>query len=180
MLVAAVLCSAAHATSVALLTPVTYDPAADVPQKVKDECRLDYQLQSEISNAIVRYFKSPNGTTTSTDGQVVRATITYVLGTAGGGWSGPKVVAIRVELLNNGTVERSAKLHGIWPKKGAIRVGSNADLVVLERGDFIFDETTLVDRPEMNWSPYHGRRMRARVAANHFEATGRRRSWCRP
>ena len=61
--------------------------------------------------------------------------------------------------------ERSAKLHGIWPKKGAIRIGSDADLVVLERGDFGFDETTLVDRPEMNWSPYHGRRMRARVAA---------------
>jgi allantoinase len=61
--------------------------------------------------------------------------------------------------------ERSAKLHGIWPKKGAIRIGSDADLVVLERGDFSFDETTLVDRPEMNWSPYHGRSMRARVAA---------------
>jgi allantoinase len=61
--------------------------------------------------------------------------------------------------------ERSAKLHGIWPKKGAIRVGSDADLVVLERGDFMFDEASLVDRPEMNWSPYHGRRMRARVAA---------------
>jgi allantoinase len=56
-------------------------------------------------------------------------------------------------------------LHGIWPKKGAIRIGSDADLVVLERGDFSFDETTLVDRPEMNWSPYHGRSMRARVAA---------------
>jgi allantoinase len=61
--------------------------------------------------------------------------------------------------------ERSAKLHGIWPKKGAIRVGSDADLVVLERGDFTFDEKSLVDRPEMNWSPYHGRPMRARVAA---------------
>ena len=36
--------------------------------------------------------------------------------------------------------ERSAKLHGIWPKKGAIRVGSDADLVVLEPGDFTFDE----------------------------------------
>jgi allantoinase len=61
--------------------------------------------------------------------------------------------------------ERSAKLHGIWPKKGAIRVGSDADLVVLERGDFSFDENSLVDRPEMNWSPYHGRKMRARVVA---------------
>ena len=61
--------------------------------------------------------------------------------------------------------ERSARLHGIWPKKGAIRVGSDADLVVLERGDFTFDENTLVDRPEMNWSAYHGRKMRARVVA---------------
>ena len=61
--------------------------------------------------------------------------------------------------------ERSAKLHGIWPKKGALRVGSDADLIVLERGDFTFDETSLVDRPERNWSPYHGRAMRARVAA---------------
>jgi allantoinase len=61
--------------------------------------------------------------------------------------------------------ERSAKLHGIWPRKGALRVGSDADLLVLERGDFSFDEASLVDRPEMNWSPYHGRTMRARVAA---------------
>jgi allantoinase len=61
--------------------------------------------------------------------------------------------------------ERSAKLHGIWPIKGAIRVGSDADLVVLEEGTFTFDEATIVDRPEMNWSPYHGRPMRARVAA---------------
>ena len=61
--------------------------------------------------------------------------------------------------------ERSAKLHGLWPKKGAIRVGSDADLLVLEEGDFIFDEALLVDRPEMNWSAWHGTKMRARVAA---------------
>ncbi len=61
--------------------------------------------------------------------------------------------------------ERSAKLHGLWPKKGAIRVGSDCDLVVLEQGDFEFDEASIVDRPELRWSPYHGRRLRARVAA---------------
>jgi allantoinase len=61
--------------------------------------------------------------------------------------------------------ERSAKLHGLWPKKGALRVGSDADLLVLEEGDFIFDETMLVDRPEMNWSAWHGAPMKARVAA---------------
>jgi allantoinase len=61
--------------------------------------------------------------------------------------------------------ERSAKLHGLYPKKGAIRIGSDADLLVLERADYAFDEATIVDRPELRWSPYHGRRMRARVAA---------------
>ncbi len=59
----------------------------------------------------------------------------------------------------------SAKLHGLWPRKGALRVGADADLCVLERGDFTFDEAAIVDRPELRWSPYHGRRMRARVAA---------------
>jgi allantoinase len=61
--------------------------------------------------------------------------------------------------------ERSARMHGLWPKKGAIRVGSDADLCVMERGDFVFDEASIQDRPEMRWSPYHGLKMRARVAA---------------
>jgi allantoinase len=61
--------------------------------------------------------------------------------------------------------ERTAKLHGLWPKKGTIRVGADCDLLVLERADYAFDEATIQDRPELRWSPYHGRRMRARVAA---------------
>ena len=64
--------------------------------------------------------------------------------------------------------ERSAQLHGIWPRKGAIRVGSDADLLVLERGNFVFDQATIVDRPEMRWSAYHGRPMRARVASTYL------------
>ncbi len=67
--------------------------------------------------------------------------------------------------------ERSAKLHGLWPKKGAIRLGTDADLCVLERGAFVFDEADIQDRPEMRWSPYHGRTMRARVAATYLRGT---------
>ena len=63
--------------------------------------------------------------------------------------------------------ERSAKMHGIWPRKGALRIGSDADILVLERGDFVFDQSIIVDRPEMRWSAYHGRRMRARVVATY-------------
>ena len=59
--------------------------------------------------------------------------------------------------------ERSAKLHGLWPRKGALRVGSDCDLAILEPGEFTFDQTSIVDEPDLRWSPYHGRRMRARV-----------------
>ena len=61
--------------------------------------------------------------------------------------------------------ERSARLHGLYPRKGAIRLGSDCDLLVLERADYAFDEASIQDRPELRWSPYHGRRMRARVAS---------------
>ena len=59
--------------------------------------------------------------------------------------------------------ERPAKLHGLWPKKGAIKLGFDADLLVMQRADYTFNEADIVDRPETRWSPYHGRRMRARV-----------------
>lgn len=61
--------------------------------------------------------------------------------------------------------ERSARLHGLYPKKGTIRIGSDCDLMVLERGNFVFDESGIEDRADLRWSPYHGRAMRARVAA---------------
>jgi len=61
--------------------------------------------------------------------------------------------------------ERPARFHGLFPKKGAIRAGSDADLLVLETGDFVFDARAIEDREENRWSPYDGRRMAARVAA---------------
>ncbi len=60
--------------------------------------------------------------------------------------------------------ERSAKLHGLYPRKGSLRIGADADLLILQPGRFRFDEAAIEDRPELRWSPYHGREMRARVA----------------
>ena len=71
-------------------------------------------------------------------------------------------------LLATYCAERSARLHGLWPKKGTIRIGSDADLCVLEPGRWVFDEATLLDRPDMRWSAYHGRSMRGRVAATYL------------
>ncbi|GAC1341878.1 MAG: amidohydrolase family protein [Acetobacteraceae bacterium] len=61
--------------------------------------------------------------------------------------------------------ERPARHHGLDGRKGAIAPGLDADLLILEPGNFTFDEADIEDRPELRWSPYHGRQMRARVAA---------------
>jgi allantoinase len=61
--------------------------------------------------------------------------------------------------------ERPAAHHGLAGRKGAIAPGMDADLVVMEPGRFTFDQAQIEDRPELRWSPYHGRPMRARVAA---------------
>lgn len=66
---------------------------------------------------------------------------------------------------------RPAALHGLAPRKGAIEPGADADLVVMARETYAFDEATIVDRPEMRWSPYHGRMMRGRVVETVLRGT---------
>ncbi len=67
--------------------------------------------------------------------------------------------------------ERPAQLHGLSPRKGHIRVGADCDLCILERASYSFDPSTIQDRPELRWSPYEGRSMRARVAATVLRGT---------
>lgn len=101
----------AHASGVALLTPVTIDPASQMPDAVRQECRLDYQLQNDILAAMQHYDKQAATTTDASKGQVLRVTISYVLGVGGGAWTGPKVLAVRTEYLNDGKVDFTAKMH---------------------------------------------------------------------
>ncbi len=61
--------------------------------------------------------------------------------------------------------EAPASFHGLAHRKGHLRPGMDCDLVVLERRDWIFDEAAIVDREDQRWSPWHGRAMKARVAA---------------
>lgn len=49
---------------------------------------------------------------------------------------------------------RPAAFFGLWPRKGEIRVGADADLAVLRRGERRFDASRTHDG--LNWSPYDG------------------------
>jgi allantoinase len=68
-------------------------------------------------------------------------------------------------LLAKYCAEEPAKFHGLFPKKGAIRVGCDADLCVMEEGDFVFRASEIQDREENRWSPYDGRKVQAKVVA---------------
>ena len=65
--------------------------------------------------------------------------------------------------------EGPARFFGIDDRKGAIEVGRDADLVVLEEGQFVWDEAEAHDG--LNWSPFHGDSFAARVAATYLRGS---------
>ena len=79
--------------------------------------------------------------------------------------------SLPLTLMAKYCAERPAKFHGLFPKKGAIRIGADADFVVMEPGDFTFDAAEIQDDEDARWSPYDGRRMAARVAATFLRGT---------
>jgi allantoinase len=68
-----------------------------------------------------------------------------------------------LRLLVDHLCERPAKFFGLFPQKGSIAIGADADLAILELGDFPFDASRT--RDGLNWSPYDGERFGMRVAA---------------
>jgi allantoinase len=57
--------------------------------------------------------------------------------------------------------ERPAKFFGLWPRKGALRPGADADIAIIAPLPQVWDEKQAHDA--LNWSPYHGRRFDCRV-----------------
>ncbi len=65
--------------------------------------------------------------------------------------------------------EKPAKLFGLWPRKGAIAIGADADLAVLQPGQFVYDSSKAHD--SVNWSPYDGMTFTARVSSTFVRGT---------
>jgi len=62
--------------------------------------------------------------------------------------------------------ERPARFFGLWPQKGAIRPGADADLTILSPESMLWDARNAHD--ELNWSPFDGRRFECRVTRTYL------------
>ena len=73
---------------------------------------------------------------------------------------GPEPIETMVRYL----AEKPAKFFGLWPRKGALIVGADADVAVIEPSTWVYDAAIAHDG--LRWSPYDGRTFTARVAAS--------------
>ena len=61
--------------------------------------------------------------------------------------------------------EGPARFFGLWPRKGALQPGADADITVLDPTPSRFDASATHDG--LNWSPYDGMTFPSRVAATY-------------
>lgn len=101
----------AHAAGVMLLQPVAIDPDSKMPEAVREQCRLDYELQNDILKVMQHYDRNATTTSDANKGQVLKVTITYVLGVGGGSFTGPKAIGVKAEYLRDGKTEYVVKMH---------------------------------------------------------------------
>jgi allantoinase len=62
--------------------------------------------------------------------------------------------------------ERPAKFFGLWPQKGALKVGADADIAILAPEPQIWDASKAHD--ELCWSPYDGRTFSVTVSRTYL------------
>lgn len=61
--------------------------------------------------------------------------------------------------------ERPARFFGLWPKKGVLQPGADADIAVLDLTPTVWDAAQAHDA--LCWSPFDGRRFACRVARTY-------------
>jgi len=100
------LTSNAEDVTYTVVSPVTFAAGSGVSSDVKASCTLDTRLPQFIDDFAKRGVKVVVGPDPgeAAEGKILYLTITHVLGTGGGAWSGPKSVTVEGELKENGEV----------------------------------------------------------------------------
>lgn len=62
--------------------------------------------------------------------------------------------------------ERPAKFFGLWPQKGAIQLGGDADFAILSLEPHVWDSAKAHD--DLNWSPFDGLEFSAKVTSTYL------------
>ncbi|MBS1095773.1 dihydroorotase [Gluconobacter wancherniae] len=62
--------------------------------------------------------------------------------------------------------ERPAKFFGLWPQKGGLCIGSDADIAIFTPGEHVWDSAQAHD--ELKWSPFDGHRFAGRVTCTYL------------
>lgn len=116
-----------------------------------DHCSFNYQGQKELGRG--DFTKIPNGIPSVEH----RMSLLYSYGVSAGRITLPQFVKL--------TAENPAKIFGLYPKKGVIAPGSDADLIVLE--ELPKDkETQISARTQLqyvDYTPYEGIRLKNRI-----------------
>ena len=95
-------------------------------------------------------------------GVETRGTLLYTYGVDAGRITKEKMC----QLLS----ENPAKLYGMYPAKGAIAPGSDADIVVMRTG--VEDMVTAADQVQnVDYAPFEGRKLTARIESVFLRGT---------
>ncbi|BEV72479.1 MULTISPECIES: hypothetical protein [unclassified Paludibacterium] len=118
---ALLLAQQSQAAGALLETPVRYTDDAGVVDSVKAECKIEDMLAKDVGAALA----DDHGGTGTIDAKadqsqqtVLRLRISFVMGVGGGGWTGPKAITVKPQLLENGKLTREGKLTR-WSTGGA-------------------------------------------------------------
>lgn len=123
--------SAVAQDSVFVQVPAIISPSARIPAAVREQCGVDTLLGDSALSAIGKRYPSVHSVTAPEQaggGTFVQLTVISVDGYGGGGWSGPKTMTIKAEILKGGavagtTVLTRASKGGIFgPVKGTCSI----------------------------------------------------------
>ena len=94
-----------------VLTPAINEAQGPAAGRNTSECLLDEIVANDVFNAVQA--RTPEAVKVKKeaeagDGRLLRLTIYQVIGWGGGGWSGPKWLGVRGELLQGGQLVRSS------------------------------------------------------------------------